>query len=144
MITEILLSILLIFNPLLLNNNIDIVNDYDIKLFNTTSVEGLERFLICSQVDKNEYNFNDYHCINYSSDLFNELIYFGFNTTFVLLYGEDIEYNHLIICVELSNNKYFIEPQTDEIFKLNELLRYYNYNFSEILYYDSINETVIW
>ena len=32
MITEVLLSILLMFNPILLDNDIDIVNDYDIEL----------------------------------------------------------------------------------------------------------------
>ena len=123
------------------NPTYDLTN---IPIFNTTSVEGLEQFLKYSQVDKSEYDFDNYHCVNFSSDLINELRFFGFNTTFVLLDDENIEYNHLIVCVELNNDKYFIEPQTDDVFALNELSKYYNYTFSEILYYNSLNETVIW
>lgn len=126
------------FNPILLDNDIDIVNDYDIELFNTSSVEGLERFLIYSQIDKNEYDFDNYHCVNFSYDLIKELNFYGFNSSITHLRVGKVgqEFDHCIVSVKLNDKIVFVDPQDDTILRLDELQECYNYD--EITIFDLI------
>ena len=140
MIIEILLSILLLFNPILLDSNIDIVNDYNISIFNTTSVEGLEKFLEYSQIDKNEYNLNNYHCVNFSNDLIKELNLYGFDSSIThLRIGQ--EFNHCIVSVKLNDKIIFIDPQDDTILRFNKLQKCYKYD--EIIIFDLIGYHIV-
>lgn len=148
MIIEALLSILLMFNPILLDNNIDIVNDYNIELFNTSSIDGLEKFLVYSKADKNEYCIDSYNCINFSSHLITELTQYGFtasNTRMHKEYGTKITDDmHMIVAVKLDDKIVFVEPQTDTILTYNELEQHYSDNgFTDIVIYDLFGMSTI-
>lgn len=114
---------------------------YDIKRFNTTSVDGLKKFLEYSKIDENEYYINGYNCINFSDDLINELRMFNFNATFVELHNEKSDISHLIVGVALNDNMVFIEPQADKIFTLDDLSKCDSYDYTLIVYYNFLTRS---
>ena len=143
MISEILVAVFLIFNPTM----ITIHPQPD--AFNTASVEGLESFLKWSSVNDTMYDYNAYNCINFSLDLINELEYYGFEASNVIMHKENgtkiTGDRHMIVVVKLDDKIIFVEPQSDTILKYNELEQYYLKNkFTDIIIYDLIGEWASW
>lgn len=148
MIKSILISLLFLFNPVLINADIDIVNDYDIELFNISSVDDLRRFLNYSVIDKREYENNTYNCVNFSSDLIKELEYYGFESANTRMHRENgtaiTDDMHMIIAVKLDDKIVFVEPQTDTILTYEELENHYSDNgFTDIVIYDLLGMSTI-
>ena len=150
----ILLSLLLLSNLISAPVNIfedldmDIVAEYDIRLFNTTSVEGLRDFLGHSSIDQREYNRSTYNCVNFSSDLISELELYGFNASNTRMhkeYGTKITDDmHMIVAIKLSDKIVFVEPQTDTILTYNGLEQHYSDNgFTDIVIYDLFGMSTI-
>lgn len=142
MISEMLMVAFLIFSPTM----VTIPPQPD--AFNTTSVEGLEAFLKWSQVDKTEYNIDTYNCVNFSSDLIQELGYYGFEAANTRLHKSNgtaiTDSMHMIVAVKLSDKIVFIEPQSDMVLRYDELEEHYLENgFTDIVIHDLIGKSII-
>lgn len=125
------------------------ISDYISILTKTTvytyytgdSVQDLEDFLNNSDVDKNEYDCDGYNCVNFSSDLINELGLHGFTASNTRMHKENetaiTDDMHMIVAVKLDNKIVFVEPQTDTILTYDELEQHYSDNgFTDIVIYD--------
>ena len=142
MISEILVAIFLIFNPMM----ITIHPQSD--AFNTSSVEELESFLQWSSVNDIMYDYNLYNCVNFSSDLVSELKYYGFEASNVVMHKENgtkiTDDRHMIVAVKLDDKIVFVEPQSDTILSYNELEQYYSENrFTDIIIYNLLGDWII-
>lgn len=143
----ILLSFLLLSSAMSVPFNVledidmDIMVEYGVRQFNTTTVEGLGAFLEWSSVNDTAYNIDTYNCVNFSSDLIDELVFYGFEANEVSLYGE---LAHAIVAVKLSDKILFIEPQTDEVFSVYNLPDSYSKDFFKLIIKEGIwNRTCI-
>ena len=135
MISEILMAVFLILSPTM----ITIHPQPD--AFNTSSVEGLESFLKWSSVNDTMYDYDAYNCVNFSLDLINELGYYGFEASNVIMHKENgtkiTDDMHMIVTVKLDDKIVFVEPQTDVILTYYELEQHYSENgFTDIVIYD--------
>ncbi|NOQ56002.1 MAG: hypothetical protein GQ477_04325 [Nanohaloarchaea archaeon] len=108
--------------------------------FNTSSIGGLKEFLKFSQVNTNEYDFDTYHCVNFTNDLIEELNYYGFNATQTELRGNNT-YDHAIVSVFMNDKVVFVEPQSDEIFNFTQLNN--EFNHTDIIVWGLIGEYTI-
>ena len=142
MISEILVAVFLIFNPTM----ITIHPQPD--AFNTSSVEGLESFLKWSSVNDTMYDYDAYNCVDFSLDLIQELEYYGFESSNVIMHKENgtkiTDDRHMIVAVKLDDKIVFVEPQSDTILRYDELEPHYSENgFTDIVIYDLMGLSII-
>ena len=137
MISEIFMAVFLIFSPAMITIN------PQSDAFNTSSVEDLEAFLKWSSVNDTMYDYDAYNCVNFSSDLIEELEYYGFESSNAVMHKWNgtaiIGDMHMIVAVKLDDKIIFVEPQDDIILRYDELEQHYSDNgFTDIIIYDLI------
>ena len=150
----ILLSFLLLSSAMSVPFNVledidmDIMVEYGVRQFNTTTVEGLGAFLEWSSVNDTAYNIDTYNCVNFSSDLIDELVFYGFESSNTRMHKENGSFitddMHMIVVVNLDDKIVFVEPRTDTILRYDELEQHYSDNgFTDIVIYDLFGVSMI-
>lgn len=108
-----------------------------------TYLEALN-FILQDQTDKNEYNSENYTCLNFAADIKNNAFKAGYRCGFV--YIRFPEAAHAIVCFNTTDyGLIFIEPQTDEIVKLEIGKPYWDRTRYMITYNDTVvSYVIIW
>jgi len=103
------------------------------------------QFLKIDQTDKNEYNEENYTCINFAADFKNNAFKAGYRCGYVEI--EFPEHAHAIVCFNTTDHGLiFIEPQTDEIVNPIIGLPYWNRAIYEPPDYDDtiVRIIIVW
>ncbi|MEM2091895.1 MAG: hypothetical protein QXR59_01240, partial [Candidatus Bathyarchaeia archaeon] len=101
-------------------------------------------FIFWDQTDKNEYNPENYTCLNFAADVKNNAFKAGYRCGFV--YIRFPVFAHAIVCFNTTDHGLiFIEPQTDEIVKLEIGKPYWDRTKYMVPYDDTVvSYVIIW
>ncbi|MCL1977879.1 MAG: hypothetical protein FWG55_07270 [Candidatus Bathyarchaeota archaeon] len=102
-------------------------------------------FIAQDQTDKNAYDANNYNCHDYASDVINNAFDQGYRARYVYIHYKDSA--HAIVCFRtVDRGLVFIEPQTDDIVKVEVGIHYWASISNAVPKYDDtvIRFKIIW
>lgn len=111
---------------------------------NISSIDDLLVVLNESQINNHAYS-SEYNCVNYSTELINELSNYNLTASYVTLLNGyasnkdrylDSNKAHRIVYVIINDEFVFIEPQLDKIMEYEDLHNNYTYSHVRIDYED--------